>query len=174
MNIFRSNSPDQDELMDRQQRQQMHASNLSQIDGDGNVDREYLRELTKHQVDEHTIALMSNMFSQDFVLSNLTDAEVTEVKWLARNIATKIKRMHPSEKSVAQGDARKVYMEDPNDGLKSLSPHQQNLVDQAVLDFITRPPRSRGGWQQDEVSKQVRVSKTEDDSEDSKRGSLFG
>lgn len=173
--LNRNGSSERKEMLEEQQRQQMHASNLnSAVESDYSTDREYLRELTEHDVDSHTLALMENMFSQDFVLSNLKNAEVVEIKWLARVVAKKIKRMHPPPGSVVTGEGRKVINNDPSDGLKPLSPHQENLVDQAVLEFLSRPPRSRDGWQQDEISKQIRVSRTEDESDRDAGRSWFG
>lgn len=174
MGIFRSSEPDQEQMMEKQARQNMHQSNFGTMEqGDNTPDKEYLREITEEQVDDSTLELMANMFSHDFVLSNLKDAEVTEIKWLARVVARKIKRMHPSSESFAAGEQRKIVFDDETAGLGPLSPHQENLIDQAVLDFLTRPPRSRGGWQQDEVSKQLKVSKVEDKSENSSSGGLF-
>lgn len=174
MNIFRSKPSGQEEAIEKQHQQRLHSQNLADAtDSFDSNDREYLRELTQHDLDEHSLALMENMFSQDFVLSNLKDAEVTEIKWLARIIAMKIKRMHPPPESVVSGESRKVFFDDTGDGLSPLSPHQENLIDQAVLEFLTRPTRSRDGWQQDEISKQVRVSRTEEDDDDDERGSLF-
>lgn len=171
--IGRSNSSNQEELVREQRRQKLHAQNNAAGGSEFSRDREYLRELTEHELDEHTLKLMSNMFSQDFVLANLTDAGENEVKWLARNVAMKIKRMHPPSESVISGESRKVFNDDPSDALKPLSPHQENLVDQAVLEFFVRLSRSRDGWQQDEISKQIRVSRTEDESDDDGRRSWF-
>lgn len=177
MRLFRRDSgPDQTELIDQQQRGGIHKENIRQGQNGPmgpQETRRHLRELTDHDLDENTIRLMSNMFSKDFMLSNLTDAEVKEIKWIARSIARKIKRMHPHPNAAAQGEYRKLVFNDPNDGLKPLSSYQENLVDQATLDFLTRPPRSRGGWQQDELGKQINVSKVEDDDDGREKGSLF-
>lgn len=173
--FFGSDEPSQEEMMERQAEQQLHQSNFGTMEqGDNSPDKEYLKEITEEQVDENTLELMSNMFSHDFVLSNLQDAEVTEIKWLARVVARKIKRMHPDSDAFAAGESRKVVFDDEQAGLKPLSPYQESLIDQAVLTFLTRPPRSRGGWQQDEVAKSLKVSKVEDKKEESSGGSLFG
>lgn len=174
MPIFGSNDGEE-EARARQREHSMHQNNLGVVDqSTSSEDREYLREITEEQLDAATYELMTNLFSHDFVLSNLNDAEVTEQKWLARVVARKIKRMHPDAASFASGTSRRVVFDDDNDALQPLNPHQENLIDQAVLQFLTRPPRSRGGWQQDEVSKQYRVSRVEDDTEDNSGGSLFG
>lgn len=178
MRLFRRNKgPDQVELIDKQQRGQVHQANISpQSNGyqqQPRPDGRHIEELTETELDDATIRLMENMFAKDFMLSNLNDAEVKEIKWLARATARKIKRMHPRPESFVQGEYRKMVFEDSADGLRSLSPRQENLIDQAVLDFLTRPPRSRGGWQQDELGKQINVSKLEEDDSGNDKGSLF-
>lgn len=169
--IFQSNGTEDD--LERHQKQQLHQTNLSTIPDDPNVDTEYLQELTANELDDHTIALMQNLVSQDFLLSNLKSAEINEIKWLSRSMARKIKRMHPPQESFVQGERRKVLLDDDRDGLSALTPHQENLVDQALMDFFTRVARSRDGWQQDEMGKQLRVSRTEDDSGDDNEGGFF-
>ena len=171
MNLFQSNGRE-DEL-DRHQQQQLHQTNLSTMQDGPDVDTEYLQELTSNELDDHTVALMQNLVSQDFLLSNLKSAEINEIKWIARSIARKIKRMHPPQESVVEGERRKVLLDDERDGLQSLTPHQENLIDQAMMDFLTRVARSRDGWQQDEMGKQLRVSRTEDDSSDDADGGFF-
>ena len=174
MALFGGDEPSQDELMERQARQQMHQSNFGRMESGQNVpNKEYLHELTENQVDDTTIELMQNLFSHDFMLSNLNPAEVIEQKWLVRVVSRKIKRMHPDSDAFAVGETRKVVFDDPRAGLKPLSPHQESLIDQAVLQFLTRPPRSREGWQQDEVSKQLTVSKVEGEEDNSGSGGLF-
>ncbi len=176
MKLFsRSDSTDQSELVDKQGRQRLAQAGL-QAAQNGQMGKEetrrHLRELTDDELDEATLRLMSNLFSQDFLLSNLTDAEVKEIKWLARPISRTIKGMHPHHESAAQGQYRELVFGD--DSLEALTPYQETLIDQAVLDFLTRPPRSREGWQQDELAKSYNVSKVEDDSSDAEKGSLLG
>lgn len=175
MALFGDDEPSQDELMERQARQQLHQSNFGRMESGQNVpNKEYLNKLTENQLDNGTIELMQNLFSHDFMLSNLTPAEVIEQKWLVRVVARKIKRMHPDSDAFAAGETRKVVFDDARAGLKPLSPHQESLLDQAVLQFLTRPPRSREGWQQDEVSKQLTVSKVEGEEDTTNTSGLFG
>lgn len=162
------------ERLEKHQQQQLHQTNLATMDDGGMMgDTEYLQELTDNQLDSHTVVLMQNLVGQDFLLSNLKGAEINEIKWLSRSMARKVKRMHPPQESFVTGERRKVLLDDDRDGLKPLTPHQENLVDQALMDFFTRVARSRDGWQQDEMGKQLRVSRTEDDSGDESEGGFF-
>ena len=169
-----SDTKSDEQLRDEQAKRNMHQNNLGAVEQSARSDdREYLKEITEEQLDGATYELMRNLFSHDFVLSNLKAAEVTEQKWLARVVARKIKRMHPDSGSFATGVTRQAIFDDSSDALSPLTPQQESLIDQAVLQFLTRPPRSRGGWQQDEVSKQLKVSRVEDDGDESNSGSLF-
>lgn len=170
-----TNGKSDEQIRNEQAKRNLHQNNLSgqQRPGDAVPNKEYLREITDEQLDEATYELMANLFSHDFVLSNLEGAEVIEQKWLARVVALKIKRMHPDADSFAAGETRSVIFDDAGDNLAALSPHQESLIDQAVLQFLTRPPRSRQGWQQDEVSKQVSVSRVEED-DDNQSAGIFG
>ncbi len=138
----------------------------------GRKNREYLKELTKYDLDPATEKLMANLLSPDFVLGNLKDAEVKEVRWLARVTALAIQRMHPPEGSAYTGEARKYYL-DTKYALKPLSDHEINLINQALLDFFLRITRSRDGWQQDQISQQMKVSKREEGDDDGGIGGLF-
>jgi hypothetical protein len=171
LNLF-SNGKSDDELRAENAARNLHQTQLNQGHQQGAPNREYLREITDEQLDEQTYELMQNLFSHDFVLSNLEDAEVTEQKWLARVVAMKIKRMHPPAESFVTGRTRQFVFDD-DDSLRPLDPHQETLIDQAVLQFITRPPRSRDGWQQDEVGKTVSVSRVEDENAGGGGGGLF-
>jgi len=170
-----SNGKSDEQLRDEQAKRNIHQSNLNgqQRPSEAVPNKEYLQEITDNQLDGATYELLQNLFSHDFVLSNLEGAEVTEQKWLARVVARKAKRMHPGSESFATGESRAVIFEDGGSALEPLNPQQESLIDQAVLQFLTRPPRSRGGWQQDEVSKQLKVSRVEDNNDEEKRG-LFG
>ncbi len=170
----RDDGQDTDGELEEHSRRQVHQNTLAQMHQEDTVpNKEYLNELTRNEIDDDTLYLMQDLMTQDYVLSNLLDAEVNEIKHIARSISRKIKRMHPPEQSYIQGVVRKVDLDDEHDGLSSLSPFEETLIDQAVLAFFTRLSRSRSGWQQDEISKQVRVSKTEDNEQSESTG-LFG
>lgn len=167
-----SNGTSEQERVEQARQDQYHQMNLSG-GSDETTDKEYLNELTQNELDDHTVELMSNLVGQDMVLSYLKGAEITEIKWLSRSIARQIKRDHPPQESTVTGEYRKFLLDDGRDGLQPLTPYQENLIDQALLDLFTRIARSREGWQQDEMAKQVRVSRTEDSTDDEEAAGLF-
>lgn len=166
-----SNSSGDRERREREQDHQMMQSEMG-ASRSGRKNREYLKELTKHNLDPATERLMQNLLGPDFVLGNLKDPEVNEVRWLARVTALAIQRMHPPEGSAYTGEARKYYL-DTEYALKPLSDHEINQINQALLAYFLRITRSRDGWQQDQISQQMKVSKREEDDEDSGYGGLF-
>lgn len=170
--LFRSDN--QDDQLERQFAHQQHQTNLNALEPeDSKYDKEHIEVLTSNDLDAHTNRLLRNLVEKDFVLSNLKDAEVNEIKWLARSMARKVKRMHPPQESVVTGEYRKFLLDDPRDALKPLTPNQENLIDQGMMDFFSRLARSRDGWQQDEMGKQLRVSRTENDPDDDTSGGFF-
>jgi hypothetical protein len=174
MKLSSNGKSDEEERVEQARQDQYHQQNLAQP-GEESTDTEYLNELTKNELDDRTVEMMQNLMGQDMVLSYLQDAEINEIKWLSRAISRQIKRNHPPQRSTVGGEFRAFLLDDGGDdgGLGSLDPGQESLIDQAILDLITRISRSREGWQQDEMAKQVRVSRTEDNTEDENSGGLF-
>ncbi len=169
-----SQSKERQELLKEQRDANLHSQNMGQMTrDDGHLDAQWLREITNHQLDEGTELLMQNFLTQDLILGNLQSAEVTEMKWLIRELSEEIKRMHPGTECEITGEARKAYLDDTKEALKPLSNVQENWVDQAVLVIISNVTRSLDGFQQTKFSEQVKVSKVEDDDADSKLGGFF-
>jgi hypothetical protein len=136
---------------------------------------EYLDKLTDHGLDSHTAELLDNMLSPDFVMSRISEAEKDEMKWLVRLEAEKIKAMHPPQNSPVSGDRRKMLYDDEDAQLEPLSDQQKQMLDMAVWDVFFRIARSVGGWQQEELSSQYKVSRVEDEQGDDggRLGGLF-
>lgn len=176
MRLFRSSEPSQEELQQQQAQNALHQTNLGSMQqGEHTPDKEFLREITEEQLDEGTYELMQNLFSHDFILSNLNAAQEQEIRWLAQVVARKIKRMHPDPECYAVGERRRIVFDDPDgEALRPLSPQQESLIDQATLQFLTRPARSREGWQQEELSKSYTYSEVGDSNDGQSGRSLFG
>lgn len=176
MSLF-SEGPDQkrQRMMREQDRRQKHTqAQRSMYNEQGQLRREYLEELTSAGVPEETAKHMRELLSEDFVLGNLRDEEVQEIRWLARELQKEVEWMHPSEQSVVQGEYRKFLYDDPDDGLSSLSDKQEVKIGEFILDVFARVSRGRDGWQQEEMGKHYTVSEMKDpDSGSSGLGGLF-
>lgn len=168
-----SKSDERERMMDKKFRKNVHSNQLSEMGQarkeftNGEMDRDdYLKRLTDHGLDEHTTEYVDNLLSPDFILSKISGAEKHEMKWLVREEKEKIIAMHPTEESPIQGEYRKFVYDDEGDALSSLSDREIQLLDMAVWDIFFRIARSVGGWQQQELSSQYRVSKVDDDADD--------
>jgi hypothetical protein len=129
---------------------------------------DHFEELIEAGVPEDTVNMLKNLVSRDFVLGNLTGAEVKEKKWLARNLAKRVFAAHPSQESNLTGEWREFILDEPNQGLKPLTDEQRTMIQTYIFNFIVRVTRSKGGWQQEEMSKRYTVSemKSDDGSDD--------
>jgi hypothetical protein len=166
-------SAEQEAIMERQRDDSLHQQMQADMRQDGQVSQAWLREITQHQLDEGTETLMQNLLTQDMLLGNLQSAEVTELKWLIRELSEEIKRMHPDTNCAVLGEARKAYLDDGQEALTPLSNAQEQWIDQAVLVIVSNITRSKDGFQQEQFSKQVSVTKSDDDDNGSRLGGFF-
>jgi hypothetical protein len=96
--------------------------------------------------------MVEQLLSRDFILGNASDAEIEEVRWLARNVVDMLEASFPPEESVVQGSYRKVLLRDDSDGRRALDDVDRQELQQTVLAFLMRITRSEDGWQQDKVA----------------------
>jgi hypothetical protein len=152
-------SPTEEELREEQRVNQEHQRNLnaSQASGEA-MDRTYINEMTDHELDQGTVDILSNLLDRDFMLGNLSDAEVHEYRWLARVIRLEIEALHPSEESIWQDELRAVAFDDRRDALPSLSEQDLSIIEQFLMAVIARATRGKDGWQQEMFNKTISAS----------------
>lgn len=162
-----------EEVREQQRQQQLHQMNLdgarSQSRG---MDRTYIKEMTDHELDQGTIDILSNLLDRDFMLGNLSDAEVHEYRWLARVLRLEIEALHPNENSVWKGYVRAVSFDDGDDALPSLSEQDLSIIEQFLMAVISRATRGKDGWQQEMFNKTIQASETREVGEDNDGGFL--
>jgi hypothetical protein len=134
------------------------------------LNEDHFQELVEAGVPEDTVFHLRSLLSRDFVLSNLSEAEVHEMRWLARNLALRVFAIHPSKKSHMTGSYRQWVFDEPNQGLTPLSDGQRAKIRSFILAYIARVSRSKAGWQQEELSRQYQVSEMRTDSDDDDGG----
>jgi hypothetical protein len=168
-----SSEPSDAERREEQRVEQQHQMNLnaSQAQGTG-MDRTYINEMTDHELDQGTIDIMSNLLDRDFMLGNLSDAEVHEYRWLARVIRLEIEALHPSEDSIFTGDLRAAAFDDPNDALPALSEQDLSIIEQFLMGVIARATRGKDGWQQEMFNKTISASERREVGNDDDGGFL--
>lgn len=176
MSLFRE-SPEQrkQKMMQEQTRNATHRDmQQSMMNSEGQIKKEYLEELTSAGIPDETAKHLRELLSEDFVLGNLRDEEVQEIRWLGRELQKEVEWMHPNDDSVLNGEYRKFMYDDDDDGLSSLSDKQQVKIGEFILDVFARVSRGRGGWQQEEMGKHYTVSEMKDgDDSKGRLGGLF-
>lgn len=162
----RSAAEEQQRMLQKQHDQALQrdlASQAAAFDKEGRLSREYLETMVEHGLDESTALLLRNMLSKDFVLANLTHAQVHEKIWLTRVEMLKVRGQHPLEESVYQGEYRQFAFDDERQGLEPLEPEQESLLAQALLDIEARLTRGEDMAQQDAFSTVISETRSLDD-----------
>lgn len=165
------------ELQHDQQRASTHQQQLGQLhNDDGTLRQQYVESLTRSELDPSTIRLLQNYLTRDYVLGNLKEAEIHEMKWLLEADKVEIFAMHPRQGSSMTG-ARRAWMLEEDEEWAALSPlteQERKDIENVLRGVYTRIARSRGGWQQEEMSKVTSVSEVHDKRESKKDGLLSG
>lgn len=162
-------SHDTGEVLDRKRTDRIHAtSQQAMLNDEGEVSTEYLREITGHELQDETYQHLSTLLTSDLVLSNITEAEQTELKYLVRLMVRRIKWNHPSRDSYLTGDYRAFLRDDQGDVLEPLSQREVHLIEMASWIVISRIARSKSGWQQDKMNESIKRSEVSTDKNQSK------
>ncbi len=151
-----------------EEQMQDHSTNLQQAQSlapDFNDRREYLEAVIEDQLDDATVGMLRNMTSPDFILSNMNDAEITEIKKLRRITYKKVVAAHPNDDAIMQGDLREQVYENGRK-LEPLSQNQKVLIDQYIRGAFARLVRSRDGFQQEQFGKTISASERKDSDSD--------
>ena len=156
MPLTRRNS--EEERYEEQQARQMDQQNMSlaaaQPD-DHQIDPDLIRELTTTDLNQGTVDTLANMLSKDWVLSNLSEAEVHETRWLARVMMDQLEALHPHEDSIWTGEWRRYASGEDRQVLEPLDPAQRLVTFELIQTVISRAARSRDGWQQETMQKSI-------------------
>jgi hypothetical protein len=141
---------EEEKAREEQREEREHNTNLSaaQAQADKPMDKAYIDKMTDHQLSQGTVDILSNLLDQDFMLGNMTDAEVHEYRWLARVIRLEVEALHPNQDSVFQGQLRMVAFDDKAQNLPPLDEGDKAVIEQFLMGVIARATRGKDGWQQ--------------------------
>jgi len=92
MSLMRNGRQTAEEAREQQQANQEHMQNLQFAD-DGSLSQGYIDTVTESELEPGTVEILSNLLSKDFVLGNLSEAEVHEHRWLTREESNKVYRV---------------------------------------------------------------------------------
>jgi hypothetical protein len=165
MGLIRDRGRSAEEAQQEQQANQEHMANL-QFAEDGQMDAGYIDKVTNSQLQQGTVDILANLLSKDFVLGNLSEAEVHEHRWLTRELTLEVEAMHPRPNSMWRGRFRQVAAGREREALDPLDDAQKTTMQQFIQGVIARATRSRDGWQQEEVNKSYRVSERREPDKD--------
>jgi hypothetical protein len=151
---------EEEKAREQQQTQREHETNLSaaRADADQPMDKAYIDKMTDHQLSQGTVDILSNLLDQDFLLGNMTDAEIHEYRWLARVIRLEVESLHPNEDSVFQGEFRMFLFDDKSQNLPPLDEVDKAVIEQFLMGVIARATRGKDGWQQEMFNKTITAS----------------
>lgn len=153
---------DEEKRREEAEQKQDHRMNLSaaQADAERPMDKAYIDKMTDHELSQGTIDILSNLLDQDFLLGNMTDAEVHEYRWLARVMRLEVEALHPNQNSVFQRELRSVAYDDKSQQLPSLDEVDKSTIEQFLMGVIARATRGKDGWQQEMFNKTITASET--------------
>jgi len=171
MKLLRNGKSDE-ELRQQAREEQLHQMNLQTADADAPMDTAYIQQMTDHDLQDETVDMLSNLLDRDFMLSNLSEAEVHEYRWLARVMMLEVEALHPTRNSVLQGKVRAMAFDDPDDAAEPLSERQKAKIEQFIMAVISRATRGRDGWQQEMFNKSISASETREVNADDDGGFL--
>jgi hypothetical protein len=155
MSLLNGDRPDPAE---ENRKNQDHGAAVNQAFAEDDDDTEYIREVTDTELQHQTVEMLDNLLSKDFVLSNMSEAEVHEQRWIARIVKLMVETQHPHADSMWEGRFRQVASGRADGHLNTLSEAEKTEILEVVQGFIARVARSREGWQQQEISKSYAVS----------------
>lgn len=168
----------QQEERERQRKHDLHSNNISSAssakEGFEQQKAEFLDRLTDTGMSDAATNILDNMFTQNWVLGNISGAEKHEVKMRLQTMFLKIKAMFPPEESDLQGAYRAFLYDDRDENINALTDKQQIIISQAIIALSTVVvSRSEGGFQQDKFVEQISVSEVRNPEEE-KDGLLAG
>ena len=151
---------EEEKAREEQREEREHNTNLSaaQAQAEQPMDKAYIDKMTDHQLSQGTVDILSNLLDQDFLLGNMTDAEIHEYRWLARVIRLEVEALHPNEDSVFQGELRMVAFDDRSQNLPPLDEVDKAVIEQFLMGVIARATRGKDGWQQEMFNKTITAS----------------
>jgi len=167
-----ANGKSDEELRQERRDEQLHQMNLSAADAEQPMDTAYIQQMTDHDLQDETVDMLSNLLDRDFMLGNLSDAEVHEYRWLARVMTLEIEALHPNRNSILQGKVRAMAFDDRDDGFEPLSEREKAKIEQFIMAVISRATRGRDGWQQEMFNKSISASETREVNADDDGGFL--
>lgn len=155
---------------------QLHGRNVAQPADSFEMQKaQYLDRLAQTGMSDAGTKMLDNMVDRTFMLGNLSEAEVNEIKWRLHVQYIKIKARFPHQESVVQGKYRAYCFDDRSQDITALTDEQKIIISQMLIGIAVYVSRSRGGFQQEQLVKSISVSEVRNpDEEEEKDGIIRG
>jgi len=157
----------------QQQQQQQQQPTIG-----GSKKDEVIDQLTDTGINRPAAESVADLLSEDYVLSNIRNADREYARLLAKNIVHYARNQHPPLDSHMQGVSRMAMRGDLKDGKTGLTREQQTQLESVLLGMFFRVSRSIDGWQQDKLTESIQTRRVEDnrqpDDGDGPLGGIFG
>lgn len=123
---------------------------------------EVIEQLTDTGINRPAAESVADLLSEDYVLSNIKNADREYARLLSKNIVHYVRCQHPPLDSHMQGVARMAMTADMTDGKTGLTREQQTQLESVLLGMFFRVSRSIDGWQQDKLTESIQTRRLED------------
>lgn len=121
----------------------------------GGEQESLLRTLSESEIPDAVEPAWGSETNQDHMLGNLNDAEVWERKFNLKNNHEFVLAMCPPEESVIQGEFRKKHFDFLPGATEPLNSRRLHELADSHDAAYARVTRSRNGWQQEQLAKQI-------------------
>jgi|APHM01.1.fsa_nt_gi hypothetical protein len=123
---------------------------------------EVIEQLTDTGINRPAAESVADLLSEDYVLSNIQNADREYARLLAKNIVHYVRNQHPPLDSHLQGISRMALTGNLQDGKTGLTREQQTQLESVLLGMFFRVSRSIDGWQQDKLTECIQTRRVED------------
>jgi len=119
---------------------------------------QYLERLVNSELDGDKKDILANLLSRDWVLGNLTDEQVHEIKWELRIMREQFFAMYPDQDSGVTGSLRAFVHDKQSASLDPLTQQERHEVDQFFRGVWMRVSRASDMKQQELMATSISES----------------
>lgn len=169
-----SRQREQQDLMAHEETMQLHQAGLQHVNHQSQRDRQRLLDTVVESELEATDGSLDNLRAKDFPLSNFSDEDTIEFKWMQEILDIYNKARYPHPDSGLQGLARAVAAGDPNERKQALGLDELAQDEAYKMGAYSRAKRGEDGFQQETSAKQVTETHAVRDNASSGGGGILG
>lgn len=149
------------------------------FNANGNLDRGWMKEILntddlEQHLDEFELNKVRALINRQWVLANLTGAQVHDRWYKLEVMKIKILGSFPPDESAIQGPVRAFLYDDEMEQLTSLTAEQRNTIDQIIASLQNMLTRSKEGFERKQINTNIaRTEREQTENEDKSKLGLF-